>query len=292
MNNSINRYLFAIFRRAISRRLIFRGKPAAQDGRITLLSVDYRATADAVRLIRSFRRFVAPDGPVVVVQNGPSADNHLLRKEGAKVVGLRYNLGHGLGLDWGMRYVQTQYTLICDPDTAIIGAKFLEEVLPRVRRYGAAAVDNGCHFYHPICLCFETNLWKTRPFSFEHKWYSDPCWDVAGALTYEILGGLKQGALIPRTRSAGLPLPSSRAGTVHYYGDVFGDVFTNTYCVSRKVFEPDRQDFDGWSRAELDDYHAAWRQWVAAVTAGTATVADFPTGVAVHDGASAKSTAL
>jgi hypothetical protein len=272
----LRRYGTAIFRRLISRRLAFRGKPAAQDGRVTLLTVDYHVTEDAIRLIRSFRKFVDPNGAVVVVQNGVASANRALRKEGAKVVGLHCNLGHGLGLDWGMRQVQTQYTLICDPDTAIISPRFREEVLDRVAKYGVAATDNGSSIYHPICLCFETRLWKTIPFSFEQQWYRPPGWDVAGALTYEVLGGLREDALVPRTRSAGPPLPSSRSGTVHYYGDVFGDVFSNTFCMSRKVLEPSRLDFDGWSRRDLDLYHETWRGWVSAVIEGSATVDDFP----------------
>jgi hypothetical protein len=261
----------------ISRRLTFRGAAAAADGRITLLTVDYHVTDDAVRLIRSFRKFVDPGGPVVVVQNGCCSGNAKLRSLGnVRIVNRGYNLGHGLGLDWGMRSVSTEHTLICDPDTAIVSKGFKGEVLPRVKEFGAAAVDNGCHFYHPICLCFETRLWKTIPFTFEHEWHKKPGWDVAGALTYEVLGGLKVGALIPRTRAAGAPLPSSRVGTVHYYGDVFGDVFTNTYCMSRKKFEPEREDFEGWTRAELDIFHERWREWIEGILEGSMTMEDFP----------------
>ncbi len=274
-------YLSSVLRRLVSRRTTFRGPPAAQDGRITLLTVDYHVTDDAIRLIHSFRKFVDQNGPVVVVQNAEWKQNNRLRALGnVTTVNFGRNLGHGLGLDIGMRRVSTQYTLICDPDAAIVSSRFSEEVLSRVAKHGVASVDNGCAFHHPICLCFETRLWKTRPISFLECWHKPPGWDVGGQLTYDVLGGLKPGGLMPRTRSAGPPLPSAREGMVHYYGEVFGDVFSNTYCVSRMKGEPDRQDFDGWSRSELTNYHEQWRGWVESIVRGAQSVEQFPTGVA------------
>jgi hypothetical protein len=277
LNGHALQYAKMLLRQTVSRRTLFRGGAAQNDGLITLLTVDFHATPDAVRLIRSFRKFVAADGPVVVVQNGSTHGNSRLREAGARVVNHGLNLGHGLGLDLGMRQVRTEYTLICDPDSAIIGAGFAPEMVGRTRRFGAAAVDNGCTFYHPICLMFRSERWKTTTLSFEERWHKPPYWDVAGELTH-MLGGLKHESLIPRTRCAGPALSSGRTGTAHYYGDVFGDVFTNTYCVSRKVFEPDRHDFDGWSREELDRYQTAWRAWIGAILDDRATVEDFPTG--------------
>ena len=272
----IEKFTHKALRFALSRRIAFRGSVPKKDGRITLLTVDYHVTDDAVQLIRSFRRFVDKEGLVVVVQNGSSRNNEKLRAVGARCVSTGSNLGHGLGLDVGMRFVKTQYTLICDPDTIILGPRFREEILSRLAKFDVAGVKNGSAFYHPICVAFATQLWKTQAFSFEQRWHKEPHFDVGGALTYEVLGKLEPEALLPRTRSAGPPLPSGQHGAVHYYGDVFGDVFANTYCMSRKIREPDRNDFDGWSRAELDAFHVAWKRWVAGIVEGREGVDEFP----------------
>jgi hypothetical protein len=251
-----------------------RGAVAQRDERMTLLTVDYQTTSDVHRLVRSFRRFVDPNGPVVIVQNGSLAANRRLRSQPAvRCVGWGLNLGHGLGLDYGMREVSTEYTLICDPDSAIVDAGFREQVISRVDQLGAASIDNGARFYHPVCLAFRTELWKTNSISFEERW---PDWDVAGELT-ELLGGLRDEALLPRTRSAGSPLPSARAGRVHYYGEVYGEVFSNTYGMSRKVADPAKVDFEGWSRDEIDAYHDRWRTWASWMVEGAACLDDFPT---------------
>jgi len=266
------RYMTAAIRRLIGRRLLFRGKPANRDARITLLTVDWHSTENVIRLIRSFHKFVDPAGPVVVVQNGRRANNKSLRSFGARCVGFGVNINHGPGLDLGMRIVETEYTLICDPDSAIVGHGFRNEITGRIDRVGAAGVDNGAAFYHPVCIGLKTDTWKTKLFSFEAKW---PDWDVAGGLTHA-LGGLCEEGLIPRTRGAGPPLPSGRAGHVHFIGEVYGDVFTNTYCASRKIVDPTEVDFDGWPRQMVEDYHAAWESWVAAVLSDHARVEDFP----------------
>lgn len=269
-----HRLFKAIVRRKVSNGG-WRGRPARPDGRLTLLTVDFHSTGAAAALVRSFRRFVSADWPVVVVQNGSPAGNAELRQAGARVVGWGINLGHALGLDLGMRCVTTQYTLICDPDSAILSERFLRMVRDRLDAHRAASVDNGCRHYHPICLAFETALWKDSGISMLQNWTGETVWDVGGAVTHA-LGGLREEALIPMTRCAGTPLPSSRGDKMHYYGEVYGDVFTNTYCLSRMKLQPNRQDFDGWSRGELEAFHDRWRGWVEGVVAGVKRVDDFP----------------
>src|SRR6185437_14223696 len=180
---------------------------------------------------------------------------------------------HGLGLDYGLRFVRSEYTLVCDPDSAIVAPTFHEELLARIAAAGAVSIDNGAAFYHPVCLGFRSELWKQNRISFEQRW---PHWDVAGELTAH-LGGLRDDALLPRTRAAGPPLASARPGHAHHYGEVYAYAFTNTYCMSRKAAEPENHDFDGWARAELNAYHLRWQGWVDDLLAGRATIDDFPT---------------
>ncbi len=248
----------------------------SKDERLTLLTVDYYASEQACRMIRSFKKFVGEQHPVVVVQNGPSDSNPNMERLGAKVVSARQNLGHGTGLDWGMWYVQTKYVLVADPDTLIVNKSLPNLMLERVKKWGVASIDNGCSFHHPICLAFETRLWKENLISMEASWTPSTNWDVAGALTYRILGGLQESALLKRTRTSGTQLPSSRPGTTHGIGDVYEDCFSNTYCMSRLSYEPNRMDFDGWSREELQQYHRQWEAWAEGVLNDEKCVADFP----------------
>ncbi len=258
--------------RLLSGHTTFRGSRAPQDGRVTLLTVDFLSTDFVRQLIRSFRRYVDESGPVVVVQNGPLRASRTLRREGVRAFGLGANLGHGLALDLGLRWVRTEYTLICDPDCVILSDQLWPELKSRVDKYGAASIDNGAAIYHPICLAFRTNTWKARPFSMQEKW---PQYDVAGALT-EVVGGLNENALLPRTRHAGPPIPSARQGRFHYFGEVYGEAVSNTYGGSRKAAEPTTVDFEGWSRGQLVSYHQRWSAWAARIASGTDDVTHFP----------------
>src|SRR5205814_55456 len=143
-------------------------------------------------------------------------------------------------------------------DSAIVNPDFRQQMLSRINTVGAASIDNGAAFYHPICLGFRTDLWKKNLISLQERW---PDWDVAGHLTHH-LGGLKTQGLLPRTRGLGRSLPSARQGCVHYSAELYADVFTNTYAMSRKIEDTQRPDFDGWSREQIEDCHRRWRQWV------------------------------
>ena len=188
------------------------------------------------------------------------------------------NVGHGLGLDFGMRWVDTEYVLVCDPDTAVVSRPFRTELMQRLEQFGVAAVDTGNPFYHPLCFAFRTEHWKRGGFSFQAaRW---PYWDVGGELTH-LLGGMKREALIPKTRSFGPPLPSAAGGSgLHYLGEVYGDVFSSVYLSARLVAEPERDDFDGWPRKIVVAFHELWSSWVDSVIAGRAGVDDFPVALA------------
>jgi len=263
-------------REGLSRHTRWRGD-CSNDGRFTLVTVNWNTTDEALNLVRSFRAFMDADESVVVVDNAPSCRTHdEFGRLHARYVTAGVNLGHGLGLDFGMRFVRSEYALVCDPDTAILDSRFRAEVATRVEEHGVAAADTGNPMYHPLCVAFRTEHWKRGGFSFLHRW---PYWDTGGELTH-LLGGVRCGALIPKTRSFGAPLPAAfGGGGVHYLGEVYGDVFSSTYLTARLVAEPDRQDFDGWSRTTATAFHRRWNDWVGSLLAGHATVDDFPAEV-------------
>jgi hypothetical protein len=261
------RYVRAATRRVLSNRTLFRGRSKA-DGRVTLLTVNYNSREDVSRLVRSFRRFVSPAWPVVVVENGgpPRAIS------GASVVGLGFNLHHGLGLDFGLRFVSTEYALIIDPDSIIVGDLW-SEMRWRVDAYGAASIDIGGPGYHPICMAFRTELWKSNRFSMQEDWSRG--YDVGGHVT-EQLGGLVEDAVLPRTRSAGPPIRSSRPGKRHFVGEVYAEVFSNTLGGSRAMAGSEAFGPEEGSFKFLVGYHARWRRWADAYIDGSASLDDFP----------------
>jgi hypothetical protein len=236
---------------------------------MTLVTVDYHAGPHVERLVRSFRRFVDPDGPVVVVQNGSTAGNHRFRQLGARCVGLGMNIGHGLGLDLGLRHVRTEFALIADPDSVIVSDRFSSEVLGRASAYGACSIER--EYYHPVCLVFPVSLWKDRPLSFEEDYAAGR--DVAARLT-DVLGCVAPGSQLRLTRAA--PLPHSPAWRNACYGQVWSEVFSNTYGVARKQL-PGTVEIDGYPLDQVEEYHGRWANWADAVVAGRATVDDFPT---------------
>lgn len=252
----------------LSRRDNFRGTSPEPDGRITLLTVDYHVTEHVERLIASFRHFVDPDGPVIVVQNGDVADSARLAMPGVRVIGRGINIGHGRALDLGLRKVRTQYVLICDPDSVIFDVRFVSEVRSRLGSAGVAGIviseQQEHQRYHPICTAFDVSLWKQGCWSMQHNTRPDGSyvWDVGGALTQQ-LGGLNAAAVLPLTKGSG-------------YGQVFADSFSNTYGVSQLQNLRDDDEFYGRSVRAARTYQARWFAWADRAAGGQSGLQDFP----------------
>lgn len=242
----------------------FRGDAATNDGRTTLLTVNYNAGPEVTRLIRSYRRF-CPDQRVVVVENGER--DSAVRDVADEYLTPRGNLHHGIGLDYGMRAVTSEWTLVCDPDSAILSPEFL----PRMQSLasagrGVAGIETAHSIYHPICLLFRTQFWKNGGFSFPERW---PWWDVAGELT-AIVGGRDPATLLRRTTVAG-----PRFQYPIYLVEVYEDLFTNTYLGARiRTDETDEQL--GLPRDVVRPVQEQWAGWVDAVLDDRARPGDFP----------------
>jgi len=273
-NATIRRAVSMMIDEIVSSHVRWRGAFDHADGRVTLLTVNWNTEVLVDRLLRSFRRFYDADLPVVVVDNSPQNGGRArFRAEGARCITSGVNLGHGLGLDLGMRYVETEYTLVCDPDTVILSPRFRTEIESRLEKFGVAAADTGNAYYHPLCVAFRTEHWKWGAISLQEMF---PYWDVGGALT-NLLGGVQHDALIPKSRYFGSPLPAALGGhDEHFLGEVYDDVFSSTYLAARVQAEPDRVEFDGWPRDVAVRFHRVWGDWAERVLSGRATVDDFP----------------
>jgi hypothetical protein len=249
----------------VSKHTRFRGPAASADGRTTLLSVNYNSEPEMLRLIRSFRKF-CPGQAVHVVENGNHSGS--VRAAADAYVRTPGNLHHGLGLDWGMRSVSTEWTLVCDPDAAVISADFL----PTIRALadagkGVAGIESAHTIYHPICLLFRTEFWKGGGFSFRERW---PWFDVAGELT-AIVGGRDPDTLLKRTKVAGPRFPAFPI----YLIEVYEHVFTNTY-VGARIRTDETDEWLGLPRDVVRPVHEAWSNWVDGVLAGTESPHELP----------------
>jgi hypothetical protein len=244
---------YFLLKEAVSRHTTLRGSWQA-DGQVTLLTVHWRTPRFLDLLIRSFRLWVSDAAPIVIVDNSGDAD-----APATTVVRGWGNIGHGLGLDLGMRQVRTEYTLVCDPDTAVLSPSLWPALRARVDEFGIGGVDTGNSYVHPLCVAFRTEWWKLGGFSFLHRW---PFYDVGGELT-KLAGGIRPEMVLPQSESIGPGLDPMLGGTrQHHLVDVYADSFANTYLPARLVAEPERDEFDGWPRALAVQVHTAWLEHV------------------------------
>lgn len=229
--------------------------------------MNWQTTSDVLRLARSFRQFVDPTGPVIVVQN--SRDGGVCRRHGLDSRGFRQNVYHGPSLDWGMRSVTSEYVLICDPDSIIVSRTFEQEIRDRLAAFNVAGIRISRlpkhDYYHPICLAFRTELWKRGGWSLNADWSRPEPNDAASELTH-LLGGVQPAALLPQTRS-------------NAHAHVYADCFSATFGMSRVAEYGDEDIMDGHAHVgERKQYHAAWREWADEVLAGRQTVEELPPG--------------
>jgi len=261
-----------LVKETVSLHTRFRGKPAVNDGKITLLSVNYNSADGILRLLRSYHTFVGADAPAVIVENSRH-DARIASIPGVKYIRPFGNLHHGLGLDYGMRQVETEFTLICDPDSAIIGPDFANRMITLAGKKGIAGIESAHWIYHPICLLFRTEWWKAGGFSMQEKW---PWYDVAGEITV-LNQGRDPDTLLNRTRIAG-----PRFKYPIYLIEVYEDLFTNTYLGSR-ISSSESDEQLGLPRSLVQPLHGQWERWVGDIIEGAATPADFPFEPAVYD---------
>jgi hypothetical protein len=178
-----------------------------------------------------------------------------------------------LGLEFGLRFVNTEYVVICDPDSVILSERFWPLLRDRVQHHGGASIDIGSPAYHPMCMAFRTELWKNSHVSMREDWATGR--DVGEHIT-RLVGGIRDEALLARTRSAGPPIKSTRPGKYHYVGEVYAEAFSNTSGASRALegagaFGAEEGSFD-----DIVGYHERWRAWRDRYLEGSAGLDDFP----------------
>ena len=140
----------------------FRGH-SRRDGRITLLTVDYRLTDDAVRLAESFRRYVSGDWPMIAVQNYDRSRNPALGI--AELQGRRVRLErrsrprHRVGAAKGSHRVRPGLRPRLDPASRLRGRGSNPTSHSRnLRGIVSAGDEQRCR---RVSLAFRMSLWHT-----------------------------------------------------------------------------------------------------------------------------------
>ena len=104
----------------------------------TIITVLHDSRAELAALLDSLDRHVAPRPPVVVVDSGSRDDGAALARErGAAVLVLDGNVGFGAATNAGVARVDTDVTVLLNPDVEVRDAASLERLAARARERDA-----------------------------------------------------------------------------------------------------------------------------------------------------------
>lgn len=135
---------------------------------ITALTVNYNTPDYLERLLASFRKFY--DMPFLVIDGSDENVSKKILRIGkmfkAEVHHFPYNIHHGPGMAFGIKYIQTPKILFLDSDVIILKSGFIEDLSGKLtsEAYGIGDiqdinesgfnVDTGIKYLHPaLALC-------------------------------------------------------------------------------------------------------------------------------------------
>jgi glycosyltransferase involved in cell wall biosynthesis len=111
-------------------------KPTRVSGKVSAVTVNFKTPQLIHECIASFLSYY-PGTPYIVIDNGGCKESLRVIKELQKkhpriqLVEIGKNIGHGPGLNQGLKRVTTPYALLLDSDTKTLQGGFLEEMLER-----------------------------------------------------------------------------------------------------------------------------------------------------------------
>ncbi|OFY62522.1 MAG: hypothetical protein A2Y71_10375 [Bacteroidetes bacterium RBG_13_42_15] len=149
---------------------------------ITALTVNYNTPDVLDRLLSSFRKYY--DIPFLVI-DGSDSDNYkkiirLKRKYEVKIIHFPYNIHHGPGMAFGIKYIQTEKILLLDSDLIVLNGGFVEDLESKLRAdaYGIGDIQNvnerglnvpeGIKYIHPACTLINREIVLKFPLPASH----------------------------------------------------------------------------------------------------------------------------
>lgn len=136
---------------------------------VTVMTVNWNSLDYLRAMIEAVRATSPPDTEILVVDNGSNdGSNEYLRDRGdVRLLRLPLNVGHGVALDIGATFVDTEHLAVLDVDAFPISSSWLPESLAAL---DAGAKVAGAHlhrnFVHPCFLVMPTTLIRAHGLTF------------------------------------------------------------------------------------------------------------------------------
>jgi len=210
---------------------------------ISILSVN-RNCVDWMRLlIQSVKKFTTVPYEIVIVDNDSKDDSvaWLKSRWDVKAVMLNTNIGHGAGLDLGLKHVSNRFCLVLDIDAHIMRRHWDYDLLDVYNSNGdirlIAAKGGEAKPVHPCVMFFEAEFFREHNLSF----IPADGYDVGRKIYPDILDlGYKVSML-----HVGYEKPKTK-----YYEGVWGDVY---YLNQQPLAYHNWYSARMWNKDRVDD---------------------------------------
>lgn len=149
---------------------------------ITALTINYNTPDFLERLLSSFRNYYSI--PFIVIDGSDSENYKMIigyvRKYKVKIIHFPYNIHHGPGLAFGIKYIQTDKILLLDSDLIVLKGGFVEDMERKlwanaygigdiqIVNEGGMNVPDGIKYIHPACALLNRNIVLQYPLPVLH----------------------------------------------------------------------------------------------------------------------------
>jgi len=139
---------------------------------ITTLTVNYNTPDFLERLLSSFRKYY--DIPFVVIDGSDfyyyKKIVRFKKKYKLEIIHFPYNIHHGPGLAFGIKYIQSEKILLLDSDLVVLKGGFVEDMESKLRSdaYGIGDIQTvnerglnvpeGIKYLHPACALINREI--------------------------------------------------------------------------------------------------------------------------------------
>ncbi len=161
---------------------------------ISIVTVSFNCRDWIELLVKSVRKFTAVPYELIVVDNG-SRDGSglwLATQSDVRLCPLTYNIGHGAGLDYGIKRAVFKYVLVLDADAHLQRSGWegdflsLYEQNPKTRLIAAGGSERAIDSNKPIHACFQ--FFEREFFLDNHLSFVPGQYDVGRKNYYDVMG--------------------------------------------------------------------------------------------------------
>jgi len=145
------------------------------EDKVTAIIVNYNTPELLTDCVNSIRRFY-PIMDIIIVDGSETDKTHLsLRDKCTFSMGLKFNSGHGPGMNMGIRACETEYVLLVDSDVTIDKPGVIEAMLEmppyaygcgqvvNVNEHGSNVEHESIRYLHPHFALINRRAWEIHP---------------------------------------------------------------------------------------------------------------------------------